>query len=71
MKLLSVLFVLLTSTIRLASQQYSCPTGQADMMKYFAMSSDRRADHFLKGEPNSILTKVFPDTDFAPTGYWF
>jgi hypothetical protein len=41
------------------------------MMKYFAMSSDRRADHFLKGEPNSILTKVFPDTDFAPTGYWF
>jgi hypothetical protein len=39
-------------------------------MKYFAMSRDRRADHFLKGQPNSVFTTVFPDTDFAATGYW-
>jgi hypothetical protein len=54
----------------LASQDFSCPTGQADMMKYFAMSRDKRIDHFLKGRPNAIFTAVFPDSDFAPTGYW-
>jgi len=71
MKLISVLFVFLSFPIALASQEFSCPTGQADIMKYFVMSSDKRADHFLKGQPNPIFTKVFPDSDFAATGYWF
>lgn len=55
----------------LASQNFSCPTGQSDMMKYFAMSKDKRSDHFVKGQPNSIFTVVFPDSDFATRGYWF
>ena len=72
MKLLLVLFASLSLfPAALASQEFSCPTGQADMMKYFAMSSDKRNDHFLKGQPNSIFTMVFPDKDFAATGYWF
>ena len=41
------------------------------MMKYFAMSHDNRAHHFLEGQPNPLFTKVFPDSDFAATGYWF
>lgn len=64
-----VLFISLLP-IALASQDFSCPTGQADMMKYFAMSRDKRIDHFVKGQPNSIFTVVFPDSDFAPSGYW-
>jgi len=71
MKLFSVLLVFLSFTSALASQEFSCPAGQADVMKYFAMSSDKRADHFLKGQPNPIFTKVVPDRDFAATGYWF
>jgi hypothetical protein len=53
-----------------ASQEFSCPTGQADIMKYFAMSKDKRIDHFVEGQPNPIFTMVFPDIDFAATGYW-
>lgn len=72
MKLLSALFVFLfLLPTALSSQTFSCPTGQADMMKYFAMSGDKRANHFLNGQPNPIFTRVFPDTDFATTGYWF
>lgn len=41
------------------------------MLKYFAMSGDKRTNHFLNGEPNPIFTRVFPDRDFAATGYWF
>jgi len=52
MKLFSVLLVFLSFPSALASQEFSCPVGQADVMKYFAMSSDKRADHFLKGRPN-------------------
>ena len=55
----------------LASQEFSCPTGQADIMKYFVMGKDKRVDHFLGGHPNPIFTVVFPDTDFATNGYWF
>lgn len=40
-------------------------------MKYFVMSGERRANHFLKGQPNPIFTRVFPESDFAATGYWF
>lgn len=70
MKLLSLVLILLCFPTILASQEFSCPAGQADMMKYFVMSRDKRADHFLRGQPNPIFTKVFPDSDSAATGYW-
>src|SRR5262245_50513424 len=61
MKLWSALFVFLSlSQTKLLSQTFSCPTGQADMMKYFAMSGDKRDNH--NGQPNPIFTRVFPDT---------
>jgi len=55
----------------LSAQTFLCPTGQADVMKYFVMDRERRTDHFLDGKPNPICTQVFPDTDFADQGYWF
>lgn len=54
-----------------AAQSFSCPAGQEDVMKYFAMSKARRAEHYLAGEPNALYTQVSPDEDFAPEGYWF
>lgn len=66
---LVVLFSLLSFS--LSAQPFSCPAGQADVMKYFVMSQSRRADHFLNGKPNPIFTLVFPDADFADQGYWF
>jgi hypothetical protein len=53
------------------AQEFSCPSGQADVMKYFVMSKDKRAKHYFEGKPNSIYTEVFPDQDFAAEGYWF
>ena len=53
------------------AQQFSCPAGQADMMKYFVLDQRIRRDHFLDGKPNPIHTEVFPDEDFAASGYWF
>ena len=53
------------------AQEFSCPAGQADVMQYFAMSKDKRANHYLEGQPNSIYTQVFPDQDFPADGYWF
>ncbi|HVO61560.1 MAG TPA: hypothetical protein VMT53_11530 [Terriglobales bacterium] len=65
------LFVLFLAACVIAQAQgFSCPSGQADVMKYFAMSKDRRTSHFLEGKPNSIYTQVFPDQDFAAEGYW-
>ena len=55
----------------LCAQNFSCPAGQADVMKYFAMSKDKREKRFLDGHPNPIYTQVVPDEDFAPAGYWF
>lgn len=40
-------------------------------MQYFAMSKQNRGSQFLKGQQNSVYTEVFPDDDFASTGYWF
>jgi hypothetical protein len=57
--------------ISLTAQSFSCPAGQADVMKYFVMGQERRAGHFLDGKPNPIYTQVFPDPDFADQGYWF
>ena len=40
-------------------------------MQYFAMNKQARASQFMKGQPNSIYTEVFPDEDFGASGYWF
>jgi len=41
------------------------------MMRYFAMSKQNRGSQFLSGQRNPLYTEVFPDQDFAATGYWF
>jgi hypothetical protein len=64
---LIALFSLVPFSLR--AQTFSCPSGQADVMKYFVMSQERRADHFLDGKPNPIYTVLFPDSDFANQGY--
>ena len=53
------------------SSLFSCPAGQEDAMQYFVMRKDLREDHYLSGEANPSYTKIFPDVDFAPSGYWF
>jgi hypothetical protein len=65
--------VLLSATLSgtLFAQEFSCPDGQIDVMKYFVMDQSLRADNYMSGSPNPIYTKVFPDEDFAGTGYWF
>src|SRR6185369_712389 len=50
---------------------FSCPAGQEDAMQYFVMRKDLREKHHLSGEGNPSYTKIFPDVDFGPTGYWF
>lgn len=52
-------------------ESFSCPAGQEDVMQFFAMSQQNRANHFMSGQPNPIYTEVFPDDDFAVSGYWF
>ena len=49
---------------------FSCPSGQEDVMQYFAMDKQSRETQFMNGQPNAIYTEVFPDQDFAPSGYW-
>ena len=73
MTLKSMSALVLTALVCAAAhaQDFSCPSGQDDVMHYFAMSQDRRANHYLEGKPNSIYTEVFPDQDFAAEGYWF
>jgi hypothetical protein len=63
-------FVILFSGT-LFAQEFSCPSGEADVMKYFVMAQENRADQFMSGTKNPIYTKVFPDQDFADHGYWF
>jgi hypothetical protein len=55
----------------LLAQTFSCPAGEIDVMKYFAMSQANRESEYMNGSKNPIYTKVFPDEDFAETGYWF
>jgi hypothetical protein len=55
----------------LFAQNFSCPAGEIDVMKYFVMAQSHRGNEFMSGTKNSIYTKVFPDQDFAETGYWF
>ena len=52
-------------------QSFSCPAGQVDVMEYFVMSKENRDTQFMNGEQNPIYTQVFPDQDFAASGYWF
>jgi hypothetical protein len=53
------------------AQGFSCPAGQTDVMQYFAMSQQNRHSQFMNGQPNPSYTEVFPDEDFAASGYWF
>ena len=69
MKYFVVCFFLLSGI--LLAQDFSCPAGETDVMKYFVMSKDLRANQFLSGSSNPIYTRVFPDQDFADLGYWF
>ena len=64
-------YLLLLLVPAASAQDFSCPAGQADVMKYFVMNEERRASQFLDGKPNPIYTQVFPDRDFASRGYWF
>jgi hypothetical protein len=52
-------------------QGFSCPSGQTDVMQYFVMGKQYRDSQFMNGQPNPIYTEVFPDQDFAASGYWF
>ena len=54
-----------------SAQTFACPAGQIDVMKYFAMDQQRRPIQFMSGSPNSIYTEVYPNQDFATSGYWF
>jgi hypothetical protein len=53
------------------TQGFSCPSGQSDVMQYFVMSKQNRESQFVNGQQNPIYTQVFPDEDFAASGYWF
>jgi len=68
MRYLAACVVLLSGT--LFAQDFSCPAGQADVMKYFVMAKENRASQFMSGSKNPIYTEVFPDQDFADAGYW-
>ena len=35
------------------------------------MKMQDRGTQFMNGQPNPIYTEVFPNEDFAATGYWF
>ena len=63
-------FVILLSA-SLFAQEFSCPDGQTDVMKYFVMAQKDRATQFMSGTKNPIYTEVFPNRDFAEAGYWF
>ena len=55
----------------LSAQTFACPAGQVDVMTYFAMNQAKRPLQFMSGSPNPIYTEVYPNQDFASSGYWF
>jgi hypothetical protein len=59
-----------TATPPANGQGFSCPTGQSDVMQYFAMMMEKRQQEFTNGQPNPVYSEVFPDQDFAASGYW-
>jgi hypothetical protein len=69
MKYLAALVLLFSGS--LFAQEFTCPAGQADVMKYFLLSQERRVNQIMNGSPNPLYTTVFPDEDFAESGYWF
>jgi hypothetical protein len=71
MKSLVVSLAVLFFSHAVPAQTYSCPAGKADIMKYFVMGQDSRADQHMSGKSNPIYTSVFPNEDFAESGYWF
>lgn len=73
MRHLTVCLVLFSGTVSgtMSAQEFTCPAGQTDVMKYFVMAKDKRSGEFMSGIKNSIYTHVFPDQDFAQAGYWF
>jgi len=70
MRLVLGVFFIVALAGTLSAQSFSCPDGQSDVMTYFAMNQEKRANHFMDGHPNPIYTEVFPDEDFASSGYW-
>lgn len=69
MRYLAAFVIVLSGT--LFAQQFSCPNGETNVMKYFVMAQGNRTDQFMSGTKNPIYTEVFPDQDFADRGYWF
>jgi len=70
-KRIVVLVVVLAFPAVVFAQEFACPSGEADTLKYFVMAKSSRADHHMAGAKNPIFTEVFPDLDFAASGYWF
>jgi hypothetical protein len=66
---LMIFLSLLTGS--LSAQTFACPAGQIDVMKYFAMGQRKRPNQFMTGNSNPIYTEVYPNQDFAASGYWF
>jgi hypothetical protein len=74
MKYLAAIVIFLCGTLfcgSMSAQEFSCPAGQADMMKYFVLAQSLRSTEYMSGSPNPIYTDVFPNEDFADSGYWF
>jgi hypothetical protein len=69
MRYLAALVVMFSGS--LFAQEFTCPAGQADVMKYFVLAENYRANQFMNGTPNPLYTIVFPNEDFANWGYWF
>lgn len=68
---ISLFALILLSAQPLTAQTFACPTGTVDVMKYFALSAQKRPGQFMSGSPNPIYTEVAPNQDFATSGHWF
>jgi hypothetical protein len=64
-------FLVVLLSGNLFGQVFSCPAGQTDVMKYFVMAQSLRSSNYMSGPTNPIYTDVFPNQDFAESGYWF
>jgi len=64
---LFILFLIAPSS----AQTFACPAGQIDSMKYFVMDQQKRSNQFMGGNLNPIYTEIYPNQDFAASGYWF
>lgn len=64
-------FLLLLIPASLAAEDFSCPAGQADIMKYFVLDKEEEGQSIPGRQPQSDLQRNLPDSDFARSGYWF